>query len=658
MISGTIQTNEYLRIVGVYIPSFVFNYGASINEIDSSKQCYSVLCTTNNNITSERDRLIKEYGLSEKNVAYNNDTLAYASVDSSGKSTNVFLLACDYLIYVILMFMALLFASLFSLVCKRNKCAVAIYAAIGVPTKSVLIAVLKMLLLLFLSVGGALYIFTIIVSALLVDCFSLWNCIGKNAMIILPYIILSILLSMTGFIRLIPKDISYALSNKDDISKNKTAKRNNTPVLVESRFPFWKMASLNVSLHLGKQLMAITGLVISMVFTALFLYVSHYIFIDVGEYQYDYRVDYVYSSFSDERNGTESNYQKYAQMQQRPDLFELYSFFGQVHPAKVKKSNLSKPFVEFLKSSTAYSFKELDHIDDSLYENNFFIIGADEDQLKNVYKITGLSDYVLSDNECIVVRNVKTPDGVGFETGLKEKDIFFIADSYYVEDYGAIDRDIPMTVKNVISDINLPLYNCYYMPIIIVNQNVFSQISWYKYDYPQQIYFNSDAEQTEIYDFFKGCPDMVITDLKTEKAQLDEQKTTLGFVVFLCCTLLLLVLMMNVIISYMDKFQRTQKQIATLKAIGLCNYKLLLILAYEFFAATGVAILFGIASSLGACYIAYFYMRKRLFFFTFEVLPFVHIIPTACIIIVTVLLMLRIRKKFYHMDIIEVLQRE
>ena len=657
-VSGLIQTNDFLRIVGVYIPSFVFNYNVTTDEIDSSKPLYSVLCTTNNNITDERNRIIKEYDLSGQNVIYNNNVLAYASIDSNGQSTDVFLLACDYLIYVILGFMALLFVSLFSLVCKRNKRTIAIYAAIGVSTKSILISVLKILLSLFLLIGGVLFILSIIVSAVLLDQFEIWDSIAQNALIVLPYILSTVLFSMISFVRLFPKDISYALSNKDDISKEKTIKRHNESTLVTSRFPFWKMASLNVSLHSGKQAIAIVGLVVAMVFTSLFMYISHYIFIDSGEYQYDYRVDYTYSSFLDERNGTESNFQKYVQMKQHPDLFDTYSFFYQVHPAKVKKSNLSKPFVEFLRSSSAYSFKELDHIDNSLYENNFFIIGADEEQMKNVYKITGLSDYTLSDNECIIVKNVRTPDGIGFETGFEGNDTFFITDSYYIEDLGAVDKDIAMTIKEVVTDINLPLYNCYYMPIIIVNQNVFSQISWYKYDYPQQIYFNSKADANHIYDFFKGCPDIVITDLTTEKAQLNEQRTILGSVVFSSCALLLLVLVMNTIISYMDKFQRNQKQIATLKSIGVCNKKLLLFLAYEFFTTTGLAILFGMGTSLGACYISHFYIRKTLFFFTFEILPLVYIIPVVCVILVTVFLIFWFRKTLTQLDIIECLQRE
>lgn len=657
-VTGVIQTNDFVRIIGIYIPVFIFNFSQYEDILDPSDANYSVLYTTEKNLIDERSRVITEYNLNDQNIAFNNNVLAYAAVDSSGKTTDLFIKACDYLLYLISAFLIALFVSLFSLICKNTKETIAVYSALGVPKTKILLSVFVILASLFLIVTSFLFLVSQGVIGLLLHELNFVEIFVLNCSIVLPYDFLCVILSLFSFLHLWPKDISLALTNRENISINKSTKQHEDSSLLSARCPFWKMARMNVSMYAGKQVVSIIGLVVAIVFTTVFLYISHYIYIDSGEYQYDYRVDYTYSTFPDELNGTEENYKKYIEMTQKTNLFDVFPYYHQINLTKIRKKNLSEPFVKYLRSSSTYSFKELDHIDNSLYENNCFIIGANEDQLKRVYKINNLTSYDLADDECIVVKCVRTPDGVGFETGLHEGDAFFLSHTLYVEEYGAVDDDIAVSVKEVVDGINLPLSNCYYMPIIIVNSDVFAKIANYDYDYPQQIFLNSKSDHDQILEFFKGCSGMVVTDLTREKKQIDEQRIVSGAIVLSCSLLLVLVLIINTTINYLDKFQKNRKQLATLKAIGVNNIKLLLFLIYEIIYVAVISVVLGTIVSLASCYLVYLYIRKSLFFFTFEILPFIYFVPMLSVTIVTLLLIIIFWKVLKHMNIIEYLQKE
>ena len=657
-VSGIYRANEFVQIVGMYIPTFIFSYDHSIGAIDSGEPNYSVMCTTIGDPSYVREVFIDKYRLSDDAVTLNNHVLAYAAVDGDGQTTDVFVQACDYLIYIILGFMIVLFVSLFVLLCKKNRTTIAIYTALGISKRQLCWSALLILVCLFGALSFLLVFFSLFISIFIINDLHIPTLLVLNVSVVLPHVTLCVIISMISFARLFPKDIALALSNRSDVSERKTKKNHLESSLQTSRLPFLKMAQLNVSMHMGKQMIAVIGLVIASVFTSTFLYIANYIFIDSGEYQYDYRIDYTYSTFVEERKGTEENYLKYLDMTKQENTFRVYPFYYQIHPTKIKKTNLSEQFVDFLRKSSSYSHKELDHIDNTLYEDNCFILGADEEQLRNVYNIDGLSSYNLADDECIVVKNVRTPDGVGFEHGLQEKDTFYLSYANYAEDVGAIGNDIEISVKEVVSNINLPLSSCYYMPIIIVNHNVFNMLSKYEYDYPQQIYLNSECNYNQLIDYFKGCSGMTLTDLTRVKKQINELKVTLGTTFILCGILLLAVLTLNLFINFIDKYQRNLKQLATLKALGVERKRLLLFLIYEIIAVIGFSIPLGTVLSIVICYFVHLYIRQKLFYFTFEIMPFVYWIPVLCVLLVSLFLISTFWKKMGRIDIVESLQKE
>ena len=356
-VSGIYRANEFIQIIGMYIPTFIFSYDHSVGALNRENPNYSIMCTTSENLSHVRDVFIEKYKLSDKTVTLNNHVLAYAAVDGNRRTTDVFIQACDYLVCVILGFMIVLFVSMFVLLCKKNKKNISIYTALGISRKQLCWSAFLILGGLFGTISILLVLASLLISVLIFKDLHMLTLLTLNCSIVLPYAILCIFLSMFSFARLIPRDIALALSNRADVSERKTRKKHLESSLQTARFPFWKMARLNVSMHMGKQIIAVIGLVIASVFTSAFLYIANYVFVDSGEYQYDYRVDYTYSTFVEERKGTEENYLKYLDMTTQGDLFRVYPFYYQIHSTKIRKTNLSEPFIDFLRKSSTYSYK-------------------------------------------------------------------------------------------------------------------------------------------------------------------------------------------------------------------------------------------------------------------------------------------------------------
>lgn len=650
-VTGLIRSNEYLSYVGIYMTDFIMNYDACEKITDMSGDFYSVLCMTDRSLTAERERIMHTYHLDENNISYNEDALAYAGINAEGKTTDIFLGTCDVMLYVIMIFMVILFVSIFTLMSRNNVKNAAIYNALGIRGRKMTGAVLMMLIMLFLSSGIVLSATGAVITSSVLGADSVMKFIVKAGKIVIPYIAGCITFSAAGFAKMLPRDTAGALSGAEDIDSRKRRKKPYKISVSEYRLPFLQMAKLNMSMRSGKYVMSLFGLVAAMVFTSLFMYVSHYIYRDSGEYRYDYRVDYSYSSFADQIDGTEANYVKYEEMKKNSVMFEIFPFFAQTYSLEVRKSDLSADFVKYLKNSDAQSAVELDHIDDRLYTAGFFVIGADEEMLRHTYELEGESCVSLEDDECIIVRNVKTPDGAGFETGIEKGDRLVIG-------FVGSDEKKELNVRENVTDINLPLEDSNYLPVIIVNMNLFSRISNYRYNYPQYLYFNSDEDYESVTEFFKGCSDMSVSDLSWEKAEIRKQKNMISTVVYSGSALLLAILVVNTLVSYIDKFRQNRKQIAVMKAMGVDDDRLLLFMSYEYIITTVTAVIAGTGLSLAGCYIAHFYIRTLISSFMFEILPYVFIIPAGSIVAVTVIMVFIFRKMNGRMDIAECLSKE
>ena len=151
---------------------------------------------------------------------------------------------------------------------------------------------------------------------------------------------------------------------------------------------------------------------------------------------------------------------------------------------------------------------------------------------------------------------------------------------------------------------------------------------------------------------------MLLTDLTEIKSMMTEQTITSAVSIFVMCLLLVFILATNSSLNIINKYNYERKQLATLKAIGIDNKYLIFNLAYEYIITIVHSIIFGSIFSFLACYIMYFYIREKVFYFVFEI-PILYVgIPLLTVFLIYILVAIPIYQKIRKMNIAETLQTE
>ncbi len=651
LITGTICVNDNIHIEGYYLPRFFLDYNSlSARKSDNNYSLY-IATDTQENAFELKKSLLRKNNIDENDILFNNSVLIYTGTIEDGSSSDIVISICDKLFYLILFLLVIVFISVISMRYKKMKSTTRIYTKLGISDKTLLWVIsLFMIIFFFMSIT--------ISCAILI---SILFFIKSNITVILEPLLFMIVFSIFSVISAIfvfSKNIKNEFIVKNKISTLKKAKNTDeyNSQLINTKHPFFRIAQINVNTSKKRYVLSLVGTVMTIVILSLFLYSTNYINIDQGEYQYDYRVDYVYDSMAESYIGSEEIYNKYTELLSSR-LFDVFPVYYKNHSIKINKNSMDKDFIKFLRTSNTEAFMELEHIDNKLFSTRFVVIGADENLQKKIY---GLSKPIsLKDNECILVNYVNTPNGKGFSTGLSMNDILTISYYDYSTVEGGVEADFNLSIKCVVDEINFNFQDSFYHPIIIVNKNVFNKISTFEYDYPQLLYLNTKSDSKEdINNFFKGISGMLLTDLTEIKNMITEQKIASSASIFVMCLLLVFILSTNSAINIINKYNYERKQLATLKAIGIENKYLIFNLAYEYIITIIQSILFGSILSFIACYIVYFYIRDKAFYFVFEIPIIQIIIPILLVLIIYILSAIPIYKKISKMNISETLQTE
>ena len=651
IITGTMCVNNNIHIEGYYMPQFFFDYTSASFEKNSENYSLYIATPTQEKAYELKSQIVKKYNIEENNIAFNNSVLIYTGTTESGDSSDIILSVCDKLFYLILVLLTIIFTSVISMRYKKMKATTDIYIKLGISKKTLLIVASLFIIGFFLI---SMFVDIIILIFVLSLVKANVEIIKQPIIFMTLSMMLSIFSTILAFSNTLNDKLSLKSCNLPPKQIKNSAKHNSE--LINTKYPFLRIAQINIITNKKRYILSVIGTVITIVILSLFLYSTNYINIDQGEYKYDYRVDYVYDSMADSYTGSKEIYDKYTEIISS-ELFDVYPIYYKNHTLKINKNCMNKDYIKFLKNSSTEAFMELEHIDNKPFSTRFIIIGADEEQLKTVF---GLKEqYSLKDNECLLVNYVNTPNGKGFSTGLSKGEVLTVSHYDYSICESGVEADFKLKIKNIVEEIDFSIQDSFYYPIIIVNKSVFNKISPFEYDYPQLLYLNSKTNsKAEINDFFKGASGMLLTDLTEIKSMITEQKITSSTSIFVMCILLIFILATNSSLNIINKFDYERKQIATLKAIGINNKYLVFNLAYEYIITIVQSIIFGSIFSFLACYIVYFYIREKVFYFVFEI-PILYVgIPLLVVLFIYIVVAIPIYNKIKKMNISEALQNE
>ena len=74
-----------------------------------------------------KNHIVKECGIEESNITFNNSVLIYTGTTESGESSDIILSICDKLFYLIFVLLAIVFTSVVSMRYKKMKSTINIY---------------------------------------------------------------------------------------------------------------------------------------------------------------------------------------------------------------------------------------------------------------------------------------------------------------------------------------------------------------------------------------------------------------------------------------------------------------------------------------------------------------------------------------------------
>lgn len=283
-----------------------------------------------------------------------------------------------------------------------------------------------------------------------------------------------------------------------------------------------------------------------------------------------------------------------------------------------------------------------------IYNDGYVFIGADETYLRKMY---GCDYGALKDGECIVVENVTTEEGKGFEVGLDVGTE--IQYNYFNEENEPVSGKL--TVADHIDKLKINIPNTNYMIYVLVNMNTFNLLKEYRY--PQILYFNDLKNKPElIHEFFKGIKSVNVVNIHEEIEKANDSKRRIGIGVYVFSGLFIFLLSVNTIVCLMDRYDASRRKMAMLKAMGIANSKIIFMQLYDYIRMLLTAILVGLLGTRLISGLLYDKLRDVLYYFSYKYPWKEFLIPLVAVVGIFVLSLIPFMIKIRKMNINESLQ--
>lgn len=635
-VSGIIYIDSVHNATYTYNPVMFLNLEQYELIIDN----FEIACMTNSyEYVSIAEEIFGKYGVSKENYSYNNSVLTYAEVDKYNKSTDIFN-TIKYIIHIVAFFMLVFIsANIITIMKKKIKSDSAIIHTLGITYNTIKNQFLKIIVILLLLVS----VIAFLIAGILKHIY-FYDYIDM-------YIILASILFFDSVIIIVTSlnRISDRKRDKDNISniEDVSVRGKQKSILHGKKIPFLAMAKCNMRLNRRRHFISIVIVSVSIIFIATFNYISEYIFEFEPNDKYDYRIDYEYSNISDIMYGSPEINEMYNKMCQAPEWFELIPIYYCKTNVKLDKSNISEEYKEYYAGISNDYYVKFYVNTTGKYTDDFIFIGADENQLRNLYK----SSYGrLKDDECIIVENVSTPNKTGFNVGL---DVGKEIQYNYVGD----DEENPNILRVVehIEKLEVDIPNTDYKVYVIVNMDVFQKLEFF--EYPQMIYFN-DLKDNEklVYEFFKGVQDISVVNIEEKNALVRSNLIKTTILVYGLTIVLVILLAVNTIISLIDRYDYNERKMAMMKAMGINNTRLSLILSYDYLSTIGKSLIVGVLGSIFACYISHKKLCDVMYYFVFKIPISKILMPIVLVVSILLIAVIPTIFKIRNMNINKSLQ--
>lgn len=635
-VSGIVYIDNVHTAAYTYNPVMFLD----IEEYELIIDNFEIACMTKSyEYVSIAERIFDKYDISKENYSYNNNVLTYAEVDEYNKSTDIFN-TIKYVIFLI-SFIMIVFISINIIIImkKRIKSDSAIIHTLGITYNKIKRQFTKVIVILILIASlSAFFIVGILKHIYFNDYIDMYVVLASIVIFDITIVGVTFLYGILD-----KKRDRENISNIEDIS----VRRKNKSILHRKRMPFLAIAKCNMILNKKRHFISIIIIASSIIFIATFNYVSDYIFEFEPNDKYEYRIDYEYSNISDIMYGSPEINEMYNKMCQAPQWFELTPIYYYKTSVILDKGDISEEYKEYYGGISNDYYIKFYVNKTGKYTDDFIFIGADEKQLHNLYNC---SYDKLENDECIIVDKVSTPNKTGFLVGLD-------VGTEFQYEYVGDDDETPNILKVVehIGDLEIDIPNTDYKVYVIVNMDVFQKLEFF--DYPQMIYFN-DLKNNEkyVYDFFKGIQDISIVNIEEKNAMVRSNLIKTTILVYGLIMVLVILLVINTIISLIDRYDYNERKMAMMKAMGINNKRLSLILLYDYLSTVGRALIIGALGTVFACYISHKKLCDIMYYFVFKIPISKILIPLGLVLSILIIAIIPATLKIRNMNINKALQ--
>lgn len=629
LVTGVFTINNVDEIYGIYTPSFIIN-----NKFYKKKSgTYTVYCymDCNDSYSNMADRLINECNIEKECIDYNWDVLSYLEIDEYGNEQNIFFEICDDLYLIILLLFSVLIVTVYSISCRNWKKIIDIYDKLGIRRGICIKSGLIVEYSSILSVSLVMLVIGYFVKSVITKDYSLIGYVGV-IIYVLIYIFITFILLLLGNLN------KYLIAYHKRKLKHKNIGKT---VFVKNKFPFYQWVKSNHRIKIINSISMVIGIIISCTLVSMFIFILQLIAPDKGEYNYDYRVEYSYSDINQMTYGSEesaNNYNELLKLDEKIDIIKIYELKKNVG---IRRKDISDAYVDYLIKVDENAMFLLDSMKPTEYfEMPFVILGVDEEILENTYNLSKDKMKYLGDDGCILVSSVSFLAGGTIDIGVHTGDDIKI--NYQ-------NKSIELNVNKKIDNIYFPTSLLKDYPVLIVNKNVFNELSLQKWDYPQMIYINKNTmDDATIKTFFKGKSGMVLTDLREEKRLYDNRMVVIYIAVYSMCGVLTVTMFAQIFLCMINKINDESRRIAVFYSIGIPWRHNVFSIIYEYLHLMVIAGISSIITSYIGNMLVFLYIEKQVKSFRYSI-PVIQItLPVIVMIIIgiglTVPMIIQIKK--------------
>lgn len=673
VISGVINNSDF-NIESITAHTYILNYNANINTLEN-KDKISFLAKINSiDISNFINKLNDNYKINNNLISYNASAYSYAGINTKGLPNGIEGIFYKAIVIVISLLSTFLLYTLCILYMKKLKSTTSICIALGISFKKMHINFISFIMFsIFLCFISSQFISILSVS--LIFKLSCTDVIIRNVFSIIIIAIVFIVVGLLLLLNVVTSNVNKIeqnLKNPTDIKNNRVK----SAIKRSYKSLYLSLSQQNISVTKKRVVLYILIIVITSILFSVSLY-SIQIFKDSSQKikEFDYMLEFKYNNVTEIMNGLEEHEILFNRAQNDIEK-NIYSIYFESIYTGIYKSNITKGHRDYLEKLSTQISISLNNPNTDIVNIPAMLMCLDDDTIKRISK--NQEEIIISQNECIVVKNTIDVMGSGFEIGLNNGDHVLISvpldeseieeidfDDTYHEGKDFVQPQLPETTETLsikvidtIDFLDINLQQIKNFPLILVNKDTFNKISTNS-NYPSIVLFDNDKNNPDfIKKYFSGKTGIQLYDLLEENKISEEYFKKIDFSLMTIMTILIIFLTLIMSITIILRYNESKSQYAVMRAIGIRPSNIMKIFICEALYFSAISSLITIPLSILGTFIVYKNFINQSVFFIYKT-PIVPIaIPILCFIIVSIISYLPVIYKMQRESIAEVIKHE